>query len=220
MHHKHRIVECTLETLDGGLNIEIRLTETKSPCRDAKIFNISQLRHYPHLEDIGIVVAAHDESLLGLNALFGVENGDMLTSEECVLGAAFRDPVAVRCPLLWYMQGGRCAEDILTNAVVIFKQVSAISDVEYCLGIERVSVEPRHCKCVTEERDRLATQTMKESVVQLNDGTYQICLSWRKSLPHPAEAIPEQTSRMGSLLESDGRSTQPWSWSFCADFRN
>ena len=103
------------------------------------------------------------------------------------------------------MQGGRCTEDILTDAVVIFKQVSATSDVEYCLGIERVSVEPRQCKCVTEERDRLAAQTMKESVVQLNDGTYQIGFSWRKSLPDPAEAIPEQTSRMGSLLESDGR---------------
>ena len=99
MHHTLRIVECTLETLDGRLNIEIRLTETKRPCRDAQIFNISQLRQYSHLEDIDIIVAAHDESLLGLNVLLGVENGDMLTSEERVLGAAFLDPVAVRCPL-------------------------------------------------------------------------------------------------------------------------
>ena len=73
-------------------------------------------------------------------------------------------------PLGWYILGGRCAEDNRANAVVNFTQVSAISDVKYFVGIE-----PRHCKCVTEE------QTMKESVGQQNDGTYQIRLPWRKS---------------------------------------
>ena len=98
------------------------------------------------------------------------------------MGTYFDDPVAVRCPLGWYIQGGRSTEYILaTNAVVNFTQVSAISDIQDFLGIERVGMEPRHCKCVTEEEDHLATQTMKESVVQLDDGTYQIRLPWRKS---------------------------------------
>ena len=70
----------------------------------------------------------------------------------------------------WYIQGGRCAEGNRAKAVVNFTQMSAISDVEYFVGIE-----PRYCKCVTEE------QTMKESVGQQNNGTYQSRLPWRKS---------------------------------------
>ena len=176
--HKLCVVECTLESLDGTFNRDVRLTEVKRPCGDAQIVTNSQLRHYPHLEDIDIV-EAHDETI---DVLLGVENGDILTSEERVLGTYVDDPVAVRCPLGWYIQGGRSTEYILaTNAVVNFTQVSAISDIQDFLGIERVGVEPRHCKCVTEEEDHLATQTMKESVVQLDDGTYQIRLPWRKS---------------------------------------
>ena len=162
-----------------------------------------------------------------------MENGDIFTSEERVFGTDFDDPVAVRCPLGWSIQGGRSAEYILDNAVFNFTLVSAISDVEDFLGIERVGMEPRHYKCVTEEQNHPAKQTMKESVVQvLDDGTYKIRLPWRKSpqfaeqlrlccqtLSDPREAVPEQTSRMGSILESDGRSTQPWSCSSCADFR-
>ena len=91
-----------------------------------------------------------------------MENGDILTSEERVFGTDFHDPVAVRCMLGWYIQGGRCAEGNRAKAVVNFTQMSAISDVEYFVGIE-----PRYCKCVTEE------QTMKESVGQQNNGTYQ-----------------------------------------------
>ena len=99
-----------------------------------------------------------------------MENGDILTSEERVLGTDFHDPVAVRCPLGCYIQGGHCAEGNRANAVVNFTQMFAISDVEYFVGIE-----PRNCKCVTEE------QTMTESVGQRNDGTYQIRLPLRKS---------------------------------------
>ena len=230
MSHKLRVVECTLESLDGSFNRDVRLTEMKRPCGDAQIVTNSQLRPYPHLEDIDIV-EAHDETI---DVLLGVENGDILTSEERVLGTYFDDPVAVRCPLGWYIQGGRSTEYILaTNAVVNFTQVSAISDVQDFLGIERVGMEPRHCKCVTEEEDHLATQTMKESVVQLDDlylpdsptmeeitakfaEQLRLCC---QMLPVPGAAVPEQTSRMGSLLESDGRSTQPWSCSYCADFR-
>ena len=165
-NHKLRVVECTLESLDGTFNREVRLTEMKRPCGDAQIVTNSQLRHYPHLEDIDIV-EAHDETI---DVLLGVENGDILTSEERVLGTDFHDPVAVRCMLGWYIQGGRCAEGNRAKAVVNFTQMSAISDVEYFVGIE-----PRYCKCVTEE------QTMKESVGQQNNGTYQSRLPWRKS---------------------------------------
>ena len=138
----------------------------KRPCGDAQIVTNSQLRHYPHLGDIDIV-EAHDETI---DVLLGVENGDILTSEERVLGTDFHDPVAVRCMLGWYIQGGRCAEGNRAKEVVNFTQMSAISDVEYFVGIE-----PRYCKCVTEE------QTMKESVGQQNNGTYQSRLPWRKS---------------------------------------
>ena len=93
----------------------------------------------------------------------------------------FHDPVADRCPLGWSIQGGRCAEDNRANAVVNFTRVSAISDVDDFLGTERVAIEPIHYRCVNKEHHHLATQTMKESVVQLKDGTYQIRLPLRKS---------------------------------------
>ena len=166
VNHQLRVVECILESLDGTFNREVRLAEMKRPCGDAQIVTNSQLRHYPHLEDIDIV-EAHDERI---DVLLGVENGDILTSEERVMGTDHHDPVAVRCPLGWCIQGGRCAADNRANAAVNFTQVSAISDVKYFVGIE-----PRHCKYVTEE------QTMKESVGQRNDGAYQIRLPWRES---------------------------------------
>ena len=165
VNHQLRVVECTLESLDGTFNREVRLTEIKRPCGDDQIVPNSKLRHYPHIEDIDIV-EGHNEII---DVLICVENGDILTSEERVLGTDHHYPVAVRCPLGWYIQGGRCAEDNRANAVVDFTQVSAISDVKYF-----VSIEPRHCKCKTEE------QTMKESVGQRNDGTNQIRLPWRK----------------------------------------
>ena len=78
-NHKLRVVKCTLESLDGTF------TEMKRPCGDAQIVPNSQLRHYPHLEDIDIV-EAHDETI---DVLLGVENGDILTSEERVMGSDF-----------------------------------------------------------------------------------------------------------------------------------
>ena len=100
VNHKLRVVECTIESLDGTFNREVRLTEMKRPCGDAQIVTNSQLRLYPHLEDIDIV-EAHDETI---DVLLGVENGDILTSEERVLGTNCDDTVAVRCPLRWYIQ--------------------------------------------------------------------------------------------------------------------
>ena len=77
MNHKLRVVEYTLESLDGTFNREVRLTEMKRPCGDALIVTNPQLRHYPNLEDIDIV-EAHDETI---DVVLGVQNGDILTSE-------------------------------------------------------------------------------------------------------------------------------------------
>ena len=90
VNHKLRVVECTLESLDGTFNREVRLTEMKRPCGDAQIVTNSQLRRYPHLEDIDIV-EAHDAKI---DVLLGVENGDILTSEERVMGTDLEDPDA------------------------------------------------------------------------------------------------------------------------------
>ena len=106
-------------------------------CSDFHQFTIPPL---PHLEDIDIV-EAHDERI---GVLLGVENGDILTPEERVLGTDFDDPVAVRCPVGWYIQGCRYAEGNRANVVVNFTQVSAISDIEYFIGIKHVGMEPRH----------------------------------------------------------------------------
>ena len=47
VNHQLCVVECTLESLDGTFNREVRLTEMKRPCGDAQIVTNSQLRHYP-----------------------------------------------------------------------------------------------------------------------------------------------------------------------------
>ena len=63
VNHQLRVIECTLESIDGTFNREVRLTEMKIPCGDAQIVTNSQLRHYPHIEDIDIV-EAHNERIV------------------------------------------------------------------------------------------------------------------------------------------------------------
>ncbi|XP_014675991.1 PREDICTED: uncharacterized protein LOC106815968 [Priapulus caudatus] len=174
---KLRVVDCTLASLDGSFQCDVRLTEMKRPCGDAPIIGNAQIRQYLHLDDISIVEAP-DKTI---DILLGIENGDILTADERILGPTANDPVVVRCPLGWYVQGGHSSSEVLCNATVHFTQVTAISEIEDFLGIDRVGIEPRRCKCTMEDQDKIANDSMQQSVTRLEDGTYQISLPWRKS---------------------------------------
>jgi hypothetical protein len=80
---------------------------------------------------------------------------------------------------VWYVQGGYGSENVLTNAVTNFTLVFATSELEDFLGIEKLGIEPKHCKCA-----KAATETMQQSLTMLESGAYQINLPWKKP---PAE---------------------------------
>ena len=116
-----------------------------------------------------------------IDVLLGVENSDLMTPDKHVFGPKPEDPIAARCPLGWYVQGGCNTDRPRCNALVNFTQVSALSEIEDFVGIERMGLEPKRCRCATEDQDKVATDSMQQSVTQLDDGTYQIGLPWKKS---------------------------------------
>jgi hypothetical protein len=101
--------------------------------------------------------------------------------DEKILGPAGEgDPIAARCLLGWYVQGGCGSENVLTNAVTNFTLVSATSELEDFLGIEK------RCKCAMDEENRADTETMQQSLTMLESGAHQINLPWKKP---PAELL-------------------------------
>ena len=176
---KLRVVECVLESLDGTFNRNVRLAEMRKPCGDAPIITNAQIQHYPHLADIEVMEAPHTT----IDVLLGVENGDILVPYEHIVGPDDDGPIASRYALGWCVQGGRGSDGVTMNTAVNFTQVTAISEIEDFLGIERMGIEPKHCKCAEEKLNRNATNSMQQSIIRLEDGAYQLGLPWRKP-PH------------------------------------
>jgi hypothetical protein len=152
----------------------------KKPCGDVPVVSKGQLQEYPHLKTVNIFEAPSEV----IDVLLGVETGDVLTPDEKILGPGEGDPIVARCLLGWYVQGGCGSENVLTNAVTNFTLVSATRELEYFLGIEKLGIEPKRCKCAIDEEKRAATETMQQSLTMLESGAYQINLPWKKT---PAE---------------------------------
>ncbi|XP_064643562.1 uncharacterized protein LOC135497661 [Lineus longissimus] len=172
-----RVVECTIENLEGTFSRSVHLTEMKKPCGNVPILSKSQLESYPHLKSVDIVGVASD----AIDVLLGVDNGDLLTPAEKISGPTENDPIAARCPLGWYVQGGSSpAGEIRTNAVTNFTLVTATSEIEDFLGIEHLGIAPKRCKCAVDEENRVATEKMQRSLTVLDNGTYQISLPWKR----------------------------------------
>ena len=171
-----RVGDSTLESIDGSFSRKIHLTEMRKPCGNVSVITNSQIRQYPHLDGIEIAEAPDNK----IDVLLGIENADVLTSDQRVLGPSSKDPVAVKCPLGWYIQGGQRTNDVITNAIVHFIQVAATGEIEEFLAIERAGLEPKRCKCDMQAENNRATETMKQSLTKLEDGAYQINLPWKK----------------------------------------
>lgn len=174
--YKLRVVECTIESLDGEFSRNVRLTEMKKPCGDAPIVTKEQLNEYSHLQDVDISEAPSTV----IDVLLGVENADILLPDRRIIGPNDGDPIAARCPLGWYIQGGCEQEDSHVNASLNFIQVTTAGELEDFLGLEKVGLEPKHCKCYIETENKRATESMRQSLTKLDNGGYQVALPWKK----------------------------------------
>ncbi|XP_064642828.1 uncharacterized protein LOC135497063 [Lineus longissimus] len=67
-----------------------------------------------------------------------------------------------------------------------FTLITPSSELEEFLGIASSPLVPKYCRCAAEREDKHATEFMKDSLSQLNDGTYKVSLPWRK----PPTALP------------------------------
>ncbi|XP_064646219.1 uncharacterized protein LOC135499405 [Lineus longissimus] len=58
--------------------------------------------------------------------------------------------------------------------------LTATSELEEFLGIDKIGLQPKYCKCEAERENQHANENTKQSLTQLEDGTYQVSLPWRK----------------------------------------
>lgn len=93
--------------------------------------------------------------------------------EEYVRGDKSDEPVAVKCPFGWFVQGGRA---VSTVSLHNYLNISAVGSLEEYIGVETVGLEPRRCKCATYMLDRGGNEAMLESIIQLPDDSYKIKL--------------------------------------------
>ena len=107
--------------------------------------------------------------------------------EDYIQGERPEDPVAVKSPLGWFIQGGRSPS---STPLVNYVNVSAIGPLEEFIGLETAGLEPKKCKCTSEFLDRGAIEAMEQSVTQREDGSYEIQLPWKKS----PEELPDNYS--------------------------
>lgn len=202
MKKKLRVLECTLKSLDGSFSRDVQLTEMKTPCGDAPRITNQQIRQYPHLRDVTIDEAPNDT----IDVLLGVENGDIFMSDEQLPGQSPHDPIGVKCPLGWYVQGGYDPDsnNLQGNAVIHYLNVVAVSELEEFLGLESSGLAAKPCKCYEEETNRNATISMQRSIKQLRDGTYEIGLPWTKSpeeLPNNFEYAVKRLKNLESQFK-------------------
>ena len=151
----------------------------KKPCGDVPVLQNSQLRQYPHLDDVEIVEASSEI----IDVLLGVDSGDVLTPSDRVLGPSGKEPLAARGPLGWYVQGGHGLHDVSTCntcTTVNFNKIAAVSELEEFLGIENSVLKPKNCVCAQERENRQATEKMQRSLKLSEDGVYEITLPWKK----------------------------------------
>lgn len=150
---KLRVLDCHIEDVDGKWSYPINLTEIDKPCSDVPIKQHEQLQHYffdGYLSDIDI----HDAPSETIDILRGVDNTHLMVCEEYVRGDRSDEPVAVKCPFGWFIQGGRAASSV---SLLNYLNISAVGSLEEYIGIETAGLEFRRCKCVTYMLDRSAT---------------------------------------------------------------
>ncbi len=81
------------------------VTEIDQPCGDTPIILPEHLQQYDHLSEVDIRIASSET----IDVLLGVDNNHLMIWEDYILGAKSHEPVAVRSPFGWFIQGGKSA---------------------------------------------------------------------------------------------------------------
>nr|XP_054775061.1 uncharacterized protein LOC129283252 [Lytechinus pictus] len=206
---KLRILECEIEDSQGNCSYPLRAIEIEKPCGDIPVITPEQLKSYDHLTGVNIDEASSPV----IDLLLGVDNTHLMVWEEYIRGGRPDEPVAVRCPLGWFIQGGPSNTAPLLNYV----NVVASGSLEEFIGLETAGLEPRKCKCISDEKG--ATESMMKSVNQLPDGSYEIRLPWKRS----PEGLPdnyEYAVKRQKSLENQFRN-RPKEWEvYCRQMKD
>ncbi|XP_071948926.1 uncharacterized protein [Antedon mediterranea] len=170
---KLRLLNCYIADVNGTWSCPLTVTEIDEPCGDAPVVYKEQLKQYSHLNEIDLQVAPYPT----IDVLLGVDNTHLMIWEEYLRGECINEPVAVKCPFGWFIQGGQ----LTTSALFNYVNVSAVGPMEDFLGIETMGLEPKKSKCSEHLTNRKATEAIDQSVKQLPNGTYEIRLPWKRA---------------------------------------
>ncbi|XP_072170561.1 uncharacterized protein [Diadema setosum] len=212
IRRKLRLLDCFIEDIGGNLSHPVSVTEIDKPCGEAPVVQEEDLQQYHHLREVDIHAASSET----VDMLLGVDNTHLMVWEEYILGEKPDEPVAARCPLGWFIQGGRSGGP---TALLNYVNVSAIGPLEEFLGLETAALQPRRCKCSTEILNRGATETMEQSVSQRQDGSYKVRLPWKNSPDSLPDNYDYAVKRLHGL-ESQFRD-RPEEWDvYCKQMRD
>ena len=207
-----RLIDCHVENLEGTRCYPLTVTEINKPCGDAPIIHTDDLYQYDHLTNIEVSAAPSTI----IDVLVGVDNTHLMIWEEFIRGQRPDDPVAVRCPLGWYIQGGRsCGTTPLLN----YLNVSAIGPVEEFIGLETMGLEPKRCKCSSDLLDRNATDIMQQSMSQLPNGAYEVALPWKRSPEDLPDNYEYAVKRQKHLEKQFAKRPDEWEM-YCKQMRD
>ena len=150
-----------------------------------------------------------------IDVLLGVDNSHLMVWEEFIRGSRSDDPVAIRCPLGWFIQGGQAAN---STPFINYINVTASGSLEEFLGLETAGLEPIRCKCLSDE-EKTATDSMHKSVTQLPDGSYEVHLPWKQSPDGLPDNYDYAVKRQKSLENQFRHRPEEWEV-YCQQMRD
>eukprot|EP00057_Strongylocentrotus_purpuratus_P005403 XP_003730892.1 PREDICTED: uncharacterized protein LOC100888831 [Strongylocentrotus purpuratus] len=212
MSRRLRLIDCHIEDLEGKRTYPLTMIEIDKPCGNAPIIQADDLCQYDHLSDIEVSTAPS----ITIDVLLGVDNTHLMIWEEFIRGQRSDDPVAVRCPLGWFIQGGHSSS---TSRLSNYVNVSAIGPIEEFIGLETMGLEPKRCRCSSDLLDRNATEIMQQSMSQLPDGAYEVALPWRKSPENIPDNYEYAVKRQKHLEKQFANKPEKWEV-YCKQMRD
>ena len=103
IHRKLRVLDCSIEDVEGNWSYPLSITEIDQPCGEAPVVRPEDLQLHDHLRGVDIQVAPSEV----VDVLLGVDNTHLMIWQDHILGEKPDEPVAVRCPFGWFIQGGQ-----------------------------------------------------------------------------------------------------------------
>ncbi|KAJ8032361.1 hypothetical protein HOLleu_25872 [Holothuria leucospilota] len=200
---KLRLLDCHISDIEGNWSCPLTVIEIDNPCADAPVVLPEQFRQYDHLKDIDIQEAPSET----IDVLLGVDNSHLMVWQEYILGEISDEPIAVKCPFGWFVQGGKTMS---LSSHANFVNVTASGPLEEFIGLDTVGLEPKRCKCSSDFLNKTATELMQKSVTQLPDGSYEIQLPWKKSPNDLPDNFSQAVKRLNSLEKQFQKRPKEW----------